>query len=197
LHIGGAYSFINPGGDVIQYEVRSAFFVPDAPGEPSEVPPLLDTGLIPTEDISLFDLELAGKLGPLHAQSELTFSLVNQIDGPPLAFYGLYAQIGWFLTGETRPYDRDKGVFTEVRPVHDFTCHRGAGAWEIAARWSYITLNDKNIAGGQLNNLEFALNWYWSRHLKLKLIYAHSFVVDPTIGDADVDIFGGRLQAVY
>ena len=37
---------------------------------------------------------------------------------------------------------------------------RGLGAFEIAARFSYIDLNDKDITGGKLADVSFAFNWY-------------------------------------
>jgi phosphate-selective porin OprO/OprP len=197
LHVGGGYGMINPGGNVIQYEVRSTFFLAETPGGPSEVPPLLDTGPIPTDNLSLFDAELAGTLGPIHLQSELSYSMVDQISGPVLTFYGAYAQIGWLITGESRSYDRQAGVFQAIEPRQDFSLGGGLGAWEIASRWSYINLNDGTINGGQLNSIECALNWHWSRRLKMKLLYSRVAVENTPDGDATLDIYGSRVQVVF
>ena len=49
--------------------------------------------------------------------------------------------------------------------------HCGWGAWEIAARYSYIDLNDgaglNRIQGGILNGFSLALNWYANTNLNV------------------------------
>jgi phosphate-selective porin OprO/OprP len=37
------------------------------------------------------------------------------------------------------------------------------GAFVVAARYSYIDLNDHDVSGGTLGDLSFALNWYPTR----------------------------------
>ena len=61
-------------------------------------------------------------------------------------FYGGYAFVSYFLTGENRPYNRKMGVFDRVRPYEDFfrvrTCDGNVapatapGNWPIASRTS-------------------------------------------------------------
>ena len=65
-------------------------------------------------------------------------------------FYGGYAFVSYFLTGENRPYNRKMGVFDRVKPYEDFFRVRdcdgnvstGHGAWELAYRFSYIDMLD-------------------------------------------------------
>ena len=59
-------------------------------------------------------------IGSLHLQSELIYALVNQIGGSTVAFSGAYVQVGYILTGETRPYDHKNGVLGRIVPNEPF-----------------------------------------------------------------------------
>ena len=47
----------------------------------------------------------------------------------------------------------------------------GRGAWEVAARWDWIDLDDGNIHGGYMNNYTLGLNWYWNPSIKWQFNY--------------------------
>ncbi len=157
---------------------------------------MVDTGLIPSEAVNLFNLEAAGVLGPLHWQNEITWASVDQIGGPPLLFSGGYSQVGWFLTGESRPYDRKAGVFTTVTPKES-VFEGGLGAWELAVRGTFLNLNSENIQGGRLNSAAFALNWYLNQNLSLKLDCVQGFIDHPSRDDIELAIYGARIQIIY
>jgi phosphate-selective porin OprO/OprP len=70
----------------------------------------------------------------------------------------------------------------------------GPGAWEIAGRWSYIDLDDENIAGGRLNDLTLGVNWYLNRYTKFQFNYIHAFLTRPIGVDSDADIVALRAQ---
>ena len=106
---------------------------------------------------------------------------VNFANGNSTAILpGAYAQVGYFLTGEHRPYDRKAGAIDRIIPFHNFGPWNndggasGMGAWEIAGRWSYLDLNDKNIRGGTVTDLTAGLNWYLNPFWKMQLNYIHS-----------------------
>ncbi len=198
LHTGVNYSFFQPYGNSVRYDARLSFFSNQEPGiNTPGVPVLVDTGNIPANGVNLFNYELAGTLGAFNYQNEITFSLVDQIGGPSLIFYGGYTQIGWFLTGETRSYNRKTGVFGTLVPKESFF-DGGSGAWELAVRGSYLNLNDKNIQGGRLNSIELALNWFLSQNVSMKFNCLRGFIENSTTtGNVDLDICGGRLQIIF
>lgn len=197
LHTGINYSFLQPYQKIARYEASLSFFTNQEPGISTPgTPVLVDTGDIPAEGVNLFNYELSGARGHLNYQTEITYALVNQINGPPLTFYGGYAQIGWFLTGEVKPYNRKTGVFGSVVPDQDFF-DGGPGAWEFAFRATYLNLNDKNIAGGRLNSAEFILNWYLSEYVCLKLSCVRGFIDSLTADNVTLDTVGGRLQIIF
>ncbi len=121
--------------------------------------------------------------------------MVDERGGPNLGFSGAYAQIGYFLTGESRPYDRKKGVFAQPEPIQAGELFgSGIGAWEVVAGWSYIDLNDKSIQGGELGNYILGVNWYLSRLAKLQVMYMHSFLEDADTGASDTKMAAVRAQ---
>ena len=89
-------------------------------------------------------LELAGVYGRLSAQSEAFKARVNRNSGvTDVDFDGWYAQTGYFLTGESRPYNVSTGTFGRVKPAKPFNLRNNDwGAWEIVGRYSNTDLND-------------------------------------------------------
>lgn len=200
IHLGFSCSFGDPGDNLVQYQMQPGFFVTESGGsaegdDDPGVPAFVDTGAIPTQSFNLFNAELAVNLGPLHAQSEVSIAVVDQIGGPTLLFSGAYAQLGLYLTGESRPYVTRKGVFSNARPICEADRRRrGIGAWEIAAGWSYIDLNDENIHGGELNAYILGLNWYLNPLAKMQLNYTHAFLSDPADRASETEIIALRAQ---
>jgi phosphate-selective porin OprO/OprP len=85
-----------------------------------------------------------------------------------LDFFGFYANISWFITGESRPYDRADGYFKRLIPLRNFDFGKG-GAWgavALGARVSYTDLDDGNIQGGRLGLLIGELDWYLNSHVR-------------------------------
>ena len=152
-------------------------------------------GVIPSEAVNLFNREAAGQLGPLHCQNEITWASINQIGGAPLLFSGGYSQIGWFLSGESRPYDSRIGIFTTVKPKES-VFDGGLGACELAVRGIFLDLNSENIQGEWLNSAESVMNGYRNPHLSLKFVCVRGVIDHPSRDDIDMGIYGVRMQIV-
>jgi phosphate-selective porin OprO/OprP len=112
------------------------------------------------------------------------------------------AQVSYFLTGEHRPYDRKQGIHKRVEPFEDFFRVRtksqgiqtGLGAWEIAARFSNIVLNDKDIKGNNLTDFTVGLNWYLNPYTRWKFNYVRAFLEDERAGNSLTDAYGMRFD---
>ena len=53
----------------------------------------------------------------------------------------------WFLTGESRPYDRQNGCFSRVIPRKNFDWGQGGwGAWELAGRVHQLQVDPKTFS---------------------------------------------------
>jgi len=144
---------------------------------------LVDTGPIAAENDYLLGLELLYIRGPFSVQTEWGWNFLDGAYGvapsgftlnPPIiprqdyTFYGGYIQLAYSLTGEARGYDRQYGTLSRnyftgpgvlsnawlVRD-EDGRLNWGLGAWEIAARYSYVDLNDgsglQRIQGGVMD----------------------------------------------
>jgi len=157
FHIGlsGAYEDLR-GQDELRLRDR-----PEA--RPANVR-LIDTRGIDGQDMDGVDataklgLELAYQLGPFSAQAEYLTVNVSRDDDPSPRFDGFYIQASYILTGEARGY-RD-GIFGGVTPAGS------AGAWEVAARYSHMDLNDAGIQGGEQSTITLGLNWYATSNLR-------------------------------
>lgn len=219
LHLGSAYSWRDTSQNQVRFrntpEMRKQqpanVFGPVGPPSPSNyqnglpspfAPIFVDTGNIKADNFQLFDPEFALILGPLSLQSEYAFATVDQIGGPPLFFNGYMAQLSYFLTGEHRPYDRKLGIHKRLEPFEDFFRVRtksqgiqtGLGAWEVAARFSNIVLNDKNIKGNNLTDFTIGLNWYLNPYTRWKFNYVRAFLEDSRVGNSLTDIYGMRFD---
>jgi len=219
LHLGAAYSWRDASQNQVRFrntpEIRKqqpnnvlgpiGFPNPSnyQNGAPSPFAPIfVDTGNIRADNFQLFDPEFAVILGPLSLQSEYAFATVDQIGGPPLFFNGYMAQLSYFLTGEHRPYDRKLGIHKRLEPFEDFFRVRtksrgiqtGLGAWEVAARFSNIVLNDKNIQGNNLTDFTIGLNWYLNPYTRWKFNYVRAFLEDSRVGNSLTDMYGMRFD---
>ena len=70
----------------------------------------------------------------------------------------------------------------------------GPGGWELAARYSRINLNDENIAGNNLQDLTFGVNWYWNAYTRLRFNYIRAYLDDIAFGRSVTNIYGMRMD---
>jgi phosphate-selective porin OprO/OprP len=168
------------------------------------VPPFVDTGPIPAWAYQLYGAEAALVLGPLSLQSEYIATTVNAIDGETLFFYGAYAYASYFLTGEHRQYEPKWGRFGRMKPFVDVVrfgggrnvCF-GCGAWEVAARWSYLDLNSDAVLGGRLVDFTAGVNWYLNAYARIMFNYIRADLDNPMHGRSNADVFAMRAQLEF
>jgi phosphate-selective porin OprO/OprP len=211
LHLGVGHFFNAPPDDTINFRTIPEFYVgnngPGAvgtsgqavPGGANGTPFFVATGPLNVPYYNVLGSELLWVRGPVSLQSEAMVSLVNQSGGGSAALPGAYAQVGYFLTGEHRPYDRKTGQIDRVIPKSNLTfhgnnCNPGLGAWEVAGRWSYLDLNDSTINGGTLTDYTAGLNWYWNPYTKMVFNYVHAISDGTAAPQAQTDMFGMRAQ---
>ncbi|MCS3903970.1 phosphate-selective porin OprO/OprP [Methylohalomonas lacus] len=133
---------------------------------------LVDTAdLTNTDDVTRYGLEAAGVWDRLSLQGEYIMADVNRDNGFEDAdFDGFYLTGSFFLTDDHRPYDFGPGDFDKVSP--STTVGKGGiGAWEVAARYSSLDLNDGALNGGKQDLLTVGLNWYATKNIRFMANY--------------------------
>ncbi len=154
-------------------------------------------------EFNVMGLELGYMRGPFFIQNEHFFTHVSSVPGG-LGFdcYGTYVTVGYFLTGEHRGYNKSNMAFDRVKPFEPFFWVRtadgtaaGLGAWEIAARWSWLDLSDATVATpGTQENITCGLNWYLNPYSRIVFNYVHSVSDVELAGKLEGDHFAVRFQ---
>jgi phosphate-selective porin OprO/OprP len=220
LHLGiaGAYKALDE--DQTRFRSRGNLRS-GAPGPHN--PAFANTGNFIGDDQTQYGLELAGVSGPWSFQSEYmsasvhdSFALASPpgtagLQAPPgtplgtVTFDGFYFEVHYFLTGESRAYNRRTGVFDRVVPYGNFFVVRDQngnvcsdwGAWQVLARYQYLDLRDPGIDGGHLDAITLGLNWFLNPNLKVQWNYdwTHRDFVNNlgASGNGDIHGFGTRV----
>jgi phosphate-selective porin OprO/OprP len=145
--------------------------------------------------------ELAVVSGPLSFQGECFYTLTDAFSKGDPDFWGAYAYLSYFITGEHRKYRRSEGIFSFGEQYYRFNPLKGNwGAWELGLRYSYVDLNDAEIKGGKERNFTAGLNWYHKRNVRVMLNYIGANVKDRALSSIEngrADIFQLRFQIVY
>lgn len=178
-----------------------------------------DTEIVNADVISGIDYENAYggegafRFNNIHLQGEYIVGLIERdANLKDVNFGGGYTQLSWIITGEHKPYLMDEGEFGKIKPKSN-----DLGAWEIAARYSFIDLTDEEayqdqnafdngsvgIFGGKAANISFGLNWYPNPNIRFMLNY---IMVDNSEtataagslqGDDDFSILSARFLVMY
>jgi phosphate-selective porin OprO/OprP len=151
-------------------------------------------------DWNLAGAEAAIVWGPGSLQAEYTNA---DTDGGVVN--GGYVEASYFLTGENRAYKLSSKAFDRVKPLEDFfrvstasgVC-MGRGAWQVAARYSWLDLNE-GLAGnrGYYDGLSAGVNWHWNPYTRMMFDWVHEDVSLITGVDGANDNFGMRWQIDY
>ena len=162
---------------------------------------LVDTGNIPGDVnyVMLNGAEIAAVYGPFSVQGEYIRADVDRANGGNLLFDGYYGYASWLITGESRAYRGDKGVFDLLAPIHPFSLSYGGwGAWELATRYSALDLNDRKVFGGEIQDLTVGLNWYPNAYIRFMANYVNVLHVRKGAHDSDKpNLFQVRMQVAY
>lgn len=172
--------------DIVRFRSRQS--IRDAVGLQGDPVRVIDTGNIIADDVQSVNGELLFYWNSFWVQSEACLAHVDDAYYPDskaatsrgdLNYYGAYLQIGYFLTGESRGYDKRFGKYDRVRPLETLFLVRdedghlryGLGAWEILYRYAIANLNDDFVLGGRYGEHTIGLNWYWTSTIKLQMNY--------------------------
>ena len=154
----------------------------------------IGTALNPVTGASVFGGEVAGGYGSLYAQGEYFHFNVARQGLSDLDFNGGYGEVSYTLTGKSRKYSPASGAYGGISPAHPFVLGGDWGAWELAARYSVLSLNNSTVLGGKETNYTFGVNWYPNNNMR--------FMLDYVVGDIDKSAttaptnVGGTMNAI-
>lgn len=134
--------------------------------------------------------ELAFRMKALHMQAEYIMVEANPNSGSKAGFNGWYVQIGYFITGESRPFNKQMMAWARVMPKANFwTGEGGRGAHEIAFRFDMTDMTDE-ADEGKMTTFTFGWNWYWNGNARMMVNYVYADIKDGA------DAGTGKLNAV-
>ena len=100
-------------------------------------------------------------------------------------YQGGYAEVLYFLTGESRTYSKIEYRFDRPVPHNNFYAIRGGGsgrrlsvsegAWQIGVRYNYLCLSDGEVNGGVLNGMTLGLNWLLNPNARVYFNYDFTY----------------------
>ncbi len=199
--------------DLIRFRSRQS--IRDAVGLQGNNARVIDTGNIIADDVQSVNGELLWYSNALWVQAEACLAHVDNAFFPAsssathrgdLNYYGTYVQVGYFLTGDNRGYDKRFGKYSRVRPLENFFLVRdedghfqyGLGAWEILYRYAYVNLDSDSVLGGRYGEHTVGLNWYWNSNIKIQFNYINGErVVPPGAASGNIQGFGLRAALEF
>jgi phosphate-selective porin OprO/OprP len=97
-------------------------------------------------------------------------------------------------------YNAAAAAYNIIVPAHPWSWKTSDwGAWEIAARYSVIDLNDRlgfadGASGGKQTIYTAGLNWYVTANVRLTLNYLHG-IIDKQASPLDFHDTGAKFDA--
>ncbi|MBA3669445.1 MAG: hypothetical protein H0W71_05195 [Sphingomonas sp.] len=124
----------------------------------------------------------AAELAAVNAQLDSNETIVGTpYNGSP-SFFGGYAEVGYYLTGETRAYKG--GSWNRTKVLHPFN-EGGWGAFQVNARLDYLNLKDRvdgasasvsapfYVNGGKQLGYQASLIWNPADYVRFMAQYSH------------------------
>ena len=165
LHLGVSAAWAQAQNGSVQARSRP---------EVRQSPYFVDTGSFDANHSLGLGFELAAVKGPVTVAAEYTLTDTSTPASGNARFDGWYVSASWVLTGEVRPYEHANGYFGRITPDSPLSfSHGGLGAFELAARYSFIDLSSRSIQGGTFDRWTGALSWYPSKWGRLEFDYGY------------------------
>lgn len=142
------------------------------------------------ESQTTYSLEAATAIGPFFLQAEYADSTLGQDTGvEDIDVKSYYVQSSFFLTGETKPYKKDRGTFGTPKPIGEM------GAIELKARYDYIE-NSTDATEPSVTQTTVGANWYLNPNVRFMLDYTMG-EGETTASKTEVDALALRTQLSF
>jgi phosphate-selective porin OprO/OprP len=200
LHVGMGAAWKDLDDDVARYRTRTLIR-----NGPAALHNIVAVAQVHGKNEAIFNPELVAQVGPFLIQSEYIGTYMSGVDRitrtplgtenikiSPRSYFtqGAYVEALYFLTGESRDYNKKTGSFGRVIPFRNYFCVPGqdggnlfsSGAWQVGARYSYLDLDNNGINGGTVHSGTVGLNWFLNPNFKIQwnYEYGHRMVAGGT-----------------
>jgi phosphate-selective porin OprO/OprP len=152
----------------------------------SHMLPSLAGSVVVDGETKLWGADLAYLRGPWHAMAEYATADVNAAGGSA-DLDAWAAQVGYFITGETRGWK--DGDFSRTTPAGNYGDGDNVGAWEVAVRYDTADLDNGGVTGVEMDQWTLGLNWYLNPNTRVMLNYGEA----DYDGIGEVEFFGMRF----
>ena len=139
------------------------------------------------DTVDNLDLEALYIYKDISFQGEYATSSIDSKDGK-YNFEAYYLQGSYFITNHKRKYKFSTATLTRIKPK--------AGAIEVALRYSSLNLNDKDETGGEQTDMNYAINYYVNKEMRIMVNYITSWV-DSEDYDGMYQVLQARLQIAF
>jgi phosphate-selective porin OprO and OprP len=180
---------------------------------------LVNTGPLSARGAGVYGGELGANWRNFLVEGEyyqigVTQSKLPGVPAPRLGFNGGYVEGSWVMTGEPHPHDAESAAWARPKVDHPFSlADGGIGAWELAARYSTVSLDSNvfpgvpqsltgGVYGGRQQIAALALSWYPNDWLRFLLQFQHVDVNKlNSAGTVQIgqrfETIAGRVQAAW
>lgn len=190
LHLAGWLHSrtLNDAGSSVRYRARPFAHVTDTR--------LVDTGSFSASGEWNWGAELAAIRGRYHFAGEYSQMIARRAGMINPRFDGGYAEVGMFLTNDTRNYRG--GAFDRVSPKRAIS-DGGFGALELNLRYDWLDLNSRGINGGEQDIYAASLTWIpigWVRFIAGygRVNVSNTRPIQGLDGDYSADVVTMRAQ---
>jgi len=105
-------------------------------------------------------------------------------------FYSYSLEGSYFLIGQGKRFNTKESKFSKIKTTE-------GGALELALRYSFINLNDKDRKGGKQSDYNVALNWYLTTEFKMMFNYIRALPQGTQDYNGVINIYQMRLLFAF
>ncbi|MEH6346275.1 MAG: porin [Bermanella sp.] len=139
---------------------------------------------------STYGVELAFMSGPLSTQAEHVVVEVDANGTDDEKYTATYGQVSYFLTGESRSYYVDGGIFDAPTSMKN--------SWEVAARYEEMDLSDSTASrSGEMETSTLGLNFYPNKNIRFAMNLINSKATLNNNTEEEVKLVQLRSQLVF
>ena len=151
---------------------------------------LVKSSVASADGRSSYGVELAMVAGSFSAQAE---HVIVEVDAHQLAdeeYSASYGQVSFFITGESRSYYVDGGIFDAPNSMKN--------SWEVAARYEEMDLSDSTASlSGELETSTLGVNFYPNKNIRFALNIINSKATYNDNSEEEVKLVQLRSQLVF